>query len=250
MLSRRALLLHGHHTASCPLPFMGSSISSTSAAYDKDKAASLQRYFGLLQRQEDFHFLLEPIDNPDEPDDSGEKLPMLFYVLGGVKTTGKITLLNNTMICFVLNTRMKGYDPTTHSMWDVKFNFQPNSMMKFLHHIFACLKANGVALTQSDLRFGRGSYHELLANMWADAAKQRSEFGRLPFRVITALHDEQKMKHAEPKLRLQIEKGNENNNELRMAVFYMFSRDTSDRNGEVSCCVVDCLLLIVCPLTL
>ena len=217
-------------------------LTGCKASYDKEKAASVNKFLECLQKHHEMHFLLEIVEDIDELSGGDTPTPLLFLALRGVKTPSKLTLLNSCVMVFLVNHRMRGFNMETDSVEDPKFFFQPNTTMKMLNHLFALLKTHGIVIAQSDLKHGLGNYHAYLADIWNKAALVRPEFGRLPNRAPTAFDDEEKMRTCEPELR-PFEDG-EYSTALSMGV-YKTSRDFGLRGPEVSCCLLLLYLLIV-----
>ena len=203
-------------------------LSQNWESFNKANADSFKRFLDILRRHKHYRGLAAPIIDPDTEKGENLKVPKLFVALRGGITRGKLGLLNSLCMIFCMNLHMAGYKKGEHDPHDPKYHYQPNTTGKVLNHIFSILRANGVVITQSDLK-GEGSYHAYLENLWSETATVRSEFGRLPKRAGVCLNDEKSMrKYASPPLRpFEIYR------DLLMMVFYKVCRDCSFRCLEV-----------------
>ena len=218
-------------------------LAGCSESYSKEKQESVQRFLDVLCRHRHYRGLAKLMVDPERSD--GLKVPKLFVALRGAKAPRKLGLLNSLLAIFCMNLRMAGYVKGRDDPHDPKFHYQPNTTGKVLNHLFACLRANGVCIGQTDLK-GRGSYQAYLEWIWKKTAKARPEFGRLPKRASVCMDDQYHIRNlADPPLNpFQVFK------DLLMLFFYSLCRNISFRCLEVRTQTVDCwaFLLVFSPL--
>ena len=124
-------------------------LTGCKASYDKEKAASVNKFLGCIQKHHEMHFLLEIVQDVDELSGADIPTPLLFLALRDAKTPPKLTLLNSAIMVFFVNHQMRGFNPETDDVEDPKWFFQPNTTMKMLNHIFALIKTHGIVIAQT-----------------------------------------------------------------------------------------------------
>lgn len=91
----------------------------------------------------------------------------LIQLLSGSKERNKLVVLNTCLWCYI--TKLRKVDKPYDNEHDVMY--QPAVIIKFLKHIFKCLKDSGVLYEQSDFRGMKGSYVAITNNLIQKTAK-------------------------------------------------------------------------------
>jgi len=128
---------------------------ATTATYQKQKLATIMRFFGILAAHPEARVcaLADTINDPEMDRDTFR----FFVLVRGVKSPAKLYVINSAMTIFAVNLTM--INKNNESVLDLTkmtpeqkaaIQYQPSSFATFYKHVFAHMKNEGVAFEQAN----------------------------------------------------------------------------------------------------